>query len=117
MKLIKRKISCAFILLLIATMCQAQLTTPYNVRNKHIAELYQLSDQQVINYNKELNVIESKWSIIKDTKLSPDNRKVAEQKLFEEFKIRIKKIFSQSQFNKWNKNHRGNLRVRFYKRT
>lgn len=115
MKLIKRKISCAFILLLIATMCQAQLTTPYNVRNKHIAELYQLSDQQVINYNKELNVIESKWSIIKDTKLSPDNRKVAERKLFEEFKIRIKKIFPEAQFNKWNKNHRGNLRVRFYK--
>lgn len=115
MKQITLKSSCIITLLFTVLYCKAQLNPSFNVRDKHITQHYQLSPQQVNDYNKILCIIESQWNAIKDTKSSVANRKSAEKKLNEEFCIKVEKLFSKEQYNKWNENHRGNLRVRFYK--
>lgn len=116
MKQITFKTGYAALLLLISSFCcNAQLTPPFNVRNQYTTQNYQLSPQQVNDYERVLADILKKWDIIKDSKCSPSERKSAEQKLQNEFCASVKTIFPNAQYVLWDRNHRGNLTVRFYK--
>lgn len=102
-------------LLLISLCCNAQLNLPFNVRDKYVAQNYQLSQPTIEAYNKIIVQIESEWNNLKDTKISVSARKTAEEKLGLSLSSKVKAIFSDSQYSKWHTNHRGNLKVRFYK--
>lgn len=115
MKQLKRKLGCTVSLCFVGIVCSAQLIIPFNIRNIQIAKCYQLSSQQISDYNKVLNEITAKWNLIKDTKLSVSNRKHEEKKLQNDFSTSIKGIFSNQQYDKWKKNHDGNLTKRIYK--
>lgn len=109
------KLICTAILLFVTLFCKAQLTPPFNVRSKQITQYYQLSLQQAKNYEKVLNGILNQWNTIKNNKSAPADRKAAEQKLQNEFCTEVRAIFPDAQYVLWNRNHRGNLTVRFYK--
>lgn len=115
MKHIILKNSIVGLFLLLTVFCNAQLTLPFNIRHQYIVQSYQLSLQQADEYEKVLAGILQKWNIIKDRKCSPSERKSAEKKLQDEFCNSVRSIFSDTQYVLWNRNHRGNLTVRFYK--
>ncbi|WP_294616112.1 hypothetical protein [uncultured Bacteroides sp.] len=102
-------------LLLITSFGHAQLTPPFNVRNQRTVQLYQLTPQQANDYQRVLDGILQKWKVVKDSKCSPAERKEAEQKLQNELCANVRKIFPDTQYVLWDRNHRGNLTVRFYK--
>lgn len=109
------KFSYTVILLFVTLFCNAQLTPPLNIRNKQITQLYQLTPQQANDYEKVLNGILNQWNAMKNSKCTPADRKIAEQKLQNEFCTKVRAIFPDTQYVLWNRNHRGNLTVRFYK--
>lgn len=109
------KLKCTVILLFVTLLCNAQLTPPFNIRSKQIAQLYQLNQQQANDYEKVLNDILNQWNAIKNSKYAPADRKKAEQKLQDEFCTKVRTIFPDTQYVLWARNHRGNLTVRFYK--
>lgn len=115
MKRIIFKTSYAVILLLITSFCHAQLIPPFNVRSQRTVQLYGLTSQQANDYEKVLNDILKKWDIVKDSKCSPSERKAAEKKLQDELCTNVRAIFPDAQYALWDRNHRGNLTVRFYK--
>lgn len=115
MKHLSLKISYVVALLLVSSFGYAQLKTPFNVRNQYVVQSYQLSSEQRDGYMRVLNEILQKWEAIKDSKCSPSERKEAERKLQDEFCHDVRAIFPDKQYVLWNRNHRGNLTVRFYK--
>ena len=114
MKHLKHKIGCTIALLLVAVLCNAQLALPYNIRNTQIIQFYQLSPQQVNEYNSILNKITNRWNLIKDTKYSVQGRKNEERKLQNVFCKMVSTILSSEQYSKWKKNHGGSLTQRIY---
>ena len=115
MKQLTVKIGIAVVLLLFALFCNAQLVVPFDLRNQYVVKCYQLSSEQLNDYEKVLGDILSKWEVIKNKKCSPSERKAAEQNLQSEFCKKVRAVFPDKQYVLWNRNHRGNLKVRFYK--
>lgn len=115
MKQLTVKIGIAVVLLFFALFCNAQLVVPFDLRNQYVVKCYQLSSEQLNDYEKVLGDILSKWEVIKNKKCSPSERKAAEQNLQSEFCKKVRAVFPDKQYVLWNRNHRGNLKVRFYK--
>jgi hypothetical protein len=109
------KISYVGLLLLMTTFCKAQLTPPINVRNQYIMQFYQLSPQQVNDYERVLADVLKKWDTAKNNSYSLAERKAVEKELQNELCASVRTIFPDTQYELWNRNHRGNLTVRFYK--
>lgn len=115
MKQITFKTGYVGLLLLMTTFCNAQLTPPINVRNQYIMQFYKLSPQQVNDYERVLADVLKKWDTAKNNKYSPAKRKAVEKELQNELCASVRTIFPDTQYVLWNRNHRGNLTVRFYK--
>lgn len=115
MKQLTVKTGIVAVLLSFALFCNAQLVVPFDLRNQYVVKSYQLSPEQLNDYEKVLGDILGKWDEIKNRKCSPSERKAAEQKLQSEFCAKVRAVFPDKQYVLWNRNHRGNLTVRFYK--
>lgn len=63
MKQLTVKIGIAVVLLLFALFCNAQLVVPFDLRNQYVVKCYQLSSEQLNDYEKVLGDILSKWEV------------------------------------------------------
>lgn len=101
--------------MLYTTYGHAQLTLPFNVRPQYAQAQYHFTEQQFAAYSKELTIVLDKWEELKNKKMPQAQRKAAEQKLQEELCARVRSVLPDKPYELWNRNHRGNLTVRFYK--